>query len=96
MEASTEQSAQSIHPAKLSLGTAPDAHVSREAQGKLPLTGTIAPFTLHTVPDYLLIVCFICFLLHLKLSPAHRTQAISYPGNQEIPRKRAVPVTSQR
>lgn len=51
MEASTEQSAQSIHSAKLALGTAPDAQVSREAQGKLPLTGTIAPSTLHTVPD---------------------------------------------
>lgn len=36
MEASPEQSAQSINPAKLSLGSAPDAHMSREAQGNCP------------------------------------------------------------
>ena len=47
----TEQSAWSINPTMLPLGTASNALVPRETQVKLSLTGTItAPSVLHTVP----------------------------------------------
>lgn len=61
-DSSTEQSTQSINPATAVPGTAPDAHVPRETQGKLPLTGTT------TTPSVLRLTA--CGLVHLfRASP---------------------------